>query len=198
MLALQGPDLRFIFGLHGYALRRTALPFRFFVPGRRIASSRTGDARGGARLPGARAHGSQRALRLHGVRPRGKTGQSPADHGRRSHPPGVLSGLRGARARASCHAFGRNTSGLRKPVPLAHRDSHGLRARRCAAAPALSARALGGADSVDRVREEPRGGRARFIGHRSRTDDPAAGRCIRAWQRIRGAARQCRERRYGP
>src|SRR5205807_8395008 len=45
------------------SLRRAALPLQLFVPGRRLASLRAGDARGGARDAGAGHHRHRRGLR---------------------------------------------------------------------------------------------------------------------------------------
>ena len=76
-------------------------------------------AAAGARLPGARAHGPRRGLRIARVRLRGQGVRPPLDHRRRGH-----AGLRLPRDPAR-----RDSARLRQPLPPPHRRARGAAAR---------------------------------------------------------------------
>ncbi len=98
-------------GNHGFPhVRRASLSLGVLVPRRRVASGGARHPGGGARLRGARAHGSRRRLRLPRVRARGEVRGHPPGHRRRSDP----------RRRLAHHAPVRERDGLREPLPHPH------------------------------------------------------------------------------
>ena len=90
------------------SVRRAALPFGLFLPGRGLPPGGARPAGRGARLPCPGAHRPQRPVRLHGVRPGRPAGGPPADHRGGSHAARMLRRGRRTRRRPPRHPPGRN------------------------------------------------------------------------------------------
>src|SRR6266566_5567565 len=69
-----------------FYVHRASLPLRLLVPRRRLAPRAARAHRLTARLPRARAHRPQRAVRIDGVRAGVETARAPGDHRRGADP----------------------------------------------------------------------------------------------------------------